>query len=170
MLILDEPTNHLDVDAREALIQALNAYSGCVVIVSHDRHMIEMTADRLVLVDSGTAREFDGSLDDYIDFVLRKEPAKPGKGKADPKAAADLKERQKALRQAVRDTEAALAKLTAKRDAIDRALIDPIMAEPALKKLDKAALLKARAALEAEIGTAEEAWLEASGAMEKLAA
>src|ERR687890_191801 len=62
MLILDEPTNHLDVDAREALIQALNAYTGAVVIVSHDRHMLEMTADRLVLVDQGTAREYDGSI------------------------------------------------------------------------------------------------------------
>src|SRR3954452_23764829 len=70
MLILDEPTNHLDVDAREALIQALNAYTGAVVIVSHDRHMLETTADRLVLVDDGTAREFDGSIDDYIGFVL----------------------------------------------------------------------------------------------------
>ena len=56
MLILDEPTNHLDVDAREALVQALNEYSGAVVIVSHDRHMLEMTADRLVLVDGGTAQ------------------------------------------------------------------------------------------------------------------
>ena len=56
MLILDEPTNHLDVDAREALVQALNAYDGAVVIVSHDRHMIELTADRLVLVDGGTAQ------------------------------------------------------------------------------------------------------------------
>jgi ATP-binding cassette subfamily F protein 3 len=70
MLILDEPTNHLDVDAREALIQALNAYSGAVVIVSHDRHMLELTADRLVLVDAGTAKEFHGSLDDYIAFIL----------------------------------------------------------------------------------------------------
>src|SRR3954465_7771835 len=61
MLILDEPTNHLDVDAREALIQALNAYTGAVVIVSHDRHMLETTADRLVLVDDGTARQLDGS-------------------------------------------------------------------------------------------------------------
>jgi ATP-binding cassette subfamily F protein 3 len=61
MLILDEPTNHLDVDAREALIQALNAYNGAVLIVSHDRHMLEMTADRLVLVDGGTAKDFDGS-------------------------------------------------------------------------------------------------------------
>jgi len=64
MLILDEPTNHLDVDAREALVQALNAYDGAVVIVSHDRHMIELVADRLVLVDGGRAEEFGGSLDD----------------------------------------------------------------------------------------------------------
>ncbi|MEX6953732.1 ABC transporter ATP-binding protein, partial [Pseudomonas aeruginosa] len=71
LLILDEPTNHLDVDAREALVQALNAYTGAVVLVSHDRHMLELTADRLVLVDDGTAKEFDGSLDDYIAFVLK---------------------------------------------------------------------------------------------------
>ena len=70
MLILDEPTNHLDVDAREALVQALNDYSGAVVVVSHDRHMLELTADRLVLVDGGTATEFAGSLDDYTDLVL----------------------------------------------------------------------------------------------------
>jgi len=55
MLILDEPTNHLDVDAREALVQALNDYSGAVILVSHDRHMVELTADRLVLVDEGAA-------------------------------------------------------------------------------------------------------------------
>src|SRR4028118_1839406 len=67
MLILDEPTNHLDVDAREALVQALNDYGGTVVIVSHDRHMIELTADRLVLVEGGTAVEYAGSPDDYTD-------------------------------------------------------------------------------------------------------
>src|SRR5204863_3133496 len=66
VLILDEPTNHLDVDARDALVQALNAYDGAVVIVSHDRHMIELTADRLVLVDAGTAMEYNGSMEDYI--------------------------------------------------------------------------------------------------------
>ena len=70
MLILDEPTNHLDVDAREALVQALNAYDGAVILVSHDRHMVELTADRLVLVDSGTAKEYAGSMEDYIAFVL----------------------------------------------------------------------------------------------------
>ena len=83
MLILDEPTNHLDVDAREALVQALNMYKGTVVLVSHDRHMLEMTADRLVLVDNGTAKEFDGSLDDYIAFVLKGDA---GQGDAASKA------------------------------------------------------------------------------------
>lgn len=85
MLILDEPTNHLDVDAREALVQALNDYDGAVVLVSHDRHMLELTADRLVLVDNGTAAEFTGSMDDYTDLILGRKPArseasgKPGK-------------------------------------------------------------------------------------------
>jgi ATP-binding cassette subfamily F protein 3 len=60
LLILDEPTNHLDVDAREALVQALNAYEGAVILISHDRHMVELTADRLVLVDEGTAERVRG--------------------------------------------------------------------------------------------------------------
>ena len=98
MLILDEPTNHLDVDAREALIQALNAYDGAVVIVSHDRHMIETTADRLVLVDGGTAREYDGSLDDYIALVLAKDAADSGKAGAK----ADRKEARRARRRRAR--------------------------------------------------------------------
>src|SRR3546814_12760962 len=74
-MILDEPTNHLDVDSREALVQALNSYSGAVVIVSHDRHMIELVADRLVLVDGGLAQEFNGTLEDYTDFVLAMWPS-----------------------------------------------------------------------------------------------
>src|SRR3546814_5048838 len=70
LLILDEPTNHLDVDAREALVQALGGFDGAVLLVSHDRHMPELTADRLILVDDGTACEYDGSMDDYVDMIL----------------------------------------------------------------------------------------------------
>ena len=89
MLILDEPTNHLDVDAREALVQALNDYSGAVVVVSHDRHMLALTADRLVLVDGGTATEYAGSLDDYTELVLKGDaPAKEGSGAIAGKGAA----------------------------------------------------------------------------------
>ncbi len=76
LLILDEPTNHLDVDTREALVQALNSFSGAVVLVSHDRHMLELAADRLVLVDNGTAKDFSGSIDDYTDMILGRKPAK----------------------------------------------------------------------------------------------
>ena len=91
MLILDEPTNHLDVDAREALSQALNAYTGAVVIVSHDRHMLEMTADRLILVHDGTAQEFDGSIDDYIGFVLAEtRRRRPGATRSTRRRPADL--------------------------------------------------------------------------------
>ena len=68
ILILDEPTNHLDVDARDALVEALTEFGGAVVVVSHDRHLLGLVADRLVLVEDGTAKEFDGSLDDYRDW------------------------------------------------------------------------------------------------------
>jgi ATP-binding cassette subfamily F protein 3 len=84
LLILDEPTNHLDVDAREALVQALNAYQGAVILISHDRHMVELTADRLVLVDGGLAQPYDGSMEDYIDFVLgRNQPKADASAKGD---------------------------------------------------------------------------------------
>jgi ATP-binding cassette subfamily F protein 3 len=143
MLILDEPTNHLDVDAREALIQALNAYSGAVVIVSHDRHMLEMTADRLVLVDAGTAKEFDGSLDDYIAFILGGDSRSAGQAKGKSKgnskearrAAAQAREEGQSLRKRAGQAEKELARLTEQRSALDRAMFDPASAAPEYAKL-----------------------------------
>jgi ATP-binding cassette subfamily F protein 3 len=176
LLILDEPTNHLDVDAREALVQALNAYSGAVVIVSHDRHMIEMSADRLVLVDGGTAKDFDGSLDDYIAFVLAKEPAAEGASEAKVsrkdarRAAAEAREQSQHLRKAAKAAEAELVKLTDQRSAIDRAMFDPSSAAPDLAKLTMTDLMKRRAEVEAKIEAAEAAWLEASEKLEQVAA
>jgi ATP-binding cassette, subfamily F, member 3 len=178
MLILDEPTNHLDVDAREALIQALNAYSGAVVIVSHDRHMLEMTADRLVLVDAGTAREFDGSLDDYIAFILGSDGAAAVPAKAEAKgnkkdarrAAAEAREKGQALRRRAGQAEAELSRLTEQRSAIDRAMFDPASAEPSYSKLTMSELMRRRAALEARIAAAEADWLDASEALESIAA
>ena len=170
MLILDEPTNHLDVDAREALIQALNIYTGAVLIVSHDRHMIEMTADRLVLVDQGTAGDFDGSIDDYIALVLGT-GAKPAKGerKAEKRAAPLDREKQKALRRSAREAEGELTRATTRRDAVDRALADPAKAEPQLARLATGELMRMRAGLDDEVAAAEAAWLEASEALEALA-
>ncbi|MEG3124574.1 ABC-F family ATP-binding cassette domain-containing protein [Sphingomonas sp. GB1N7] len=169
MLILDEPTNHLDVDAREALVQALNAYSGAVVIVSHDRHMIELTADRLVLVDAGQANEYGGSLEDYTDFILGKnQPKADGQkfGKKDKKAAAAAREKVSDLRKAAQDAEAKTVKLTAEVRALDQAMFDPSKAESYLKKLSMGDLSKRRAEAAAKLEAAEAAWLEASEAVE----
>lgn len=175
MLILDEPTNHLDVDSREALIQALTAYQGCVVIVSHDRHMIEMTADRLVLVDGGTARPFDGSIEDYIAFVLAKEPkgegsAKGGNRKDARREAAEAREKGNALRKSAKAAEAEMAKLGEKLSGIDRAMFDPASAAPDLARLTMTELMKQRDTVAKAIEAAEAAWMEAQEALEALAA
>jgi len=171
MLILDEPTNHLDVDAREALVQALNSYSGAVVLVSHDRHMLELTADRLVLVDQGTAREFAGSLDDYTDLILGRNQPKgesaPKASKKDRKAAAAEREQMQALRKQVRELEATIAKLGADRSAIDLAMFDPGKAAPALAKLTMGDLMRRRAEIESALEDAEARWMEASEQLEQ---
>ncbi len=172
LLILDEPTNHLDVDAREALVQALAAYGGAVVVVSHDRHMVEASADRLVLVDDGRATEFVGSLDDYTAQVLGKGPAKPegggktGNKKEDRRAAAQAREATAGLRKAVRDAEAETAKWTQRRSAIDRALFDPASGAPADAKRTAADLMRERGDVERALGKAEAAWLAASEALD----
>jgi ATP-binding cassette, subfamily F, member 3 len=171
MLILDEPTNHLDVDAREALVQALNDYAGTVVLVSHDRHMLELTADRLVLVDGGTATEFAGSIDDYTDFILGKNQPKgdavKGTTKADRKAAAAAREAQLALKKAVSDTEADLAKLEVVLTAIDRAMFDPQSADSEYMGLTMGELSRRRSKIAAAQEAAEARWLAASEALEK---
>ncbi len=170
LLILDEPTNHLDVDTREALVQALGDYNGAVVVVSHDRHMIEASADRLVLVDAGRAKDFAGSLDDYTDSILGRSPGGEGKPrgnkKDDRKAAAAAREAQGALRKAVKDAEAATAKLTARRGEIDRALFDPKAASPEDARRTAGELMQLRGRVAAELEAAEAAWLAASEALE----
>jgi ATP-binding cassette subfamily F protein 3 len=179
MLILDEPTNHLDVDAREALVQALNDYGGTVVLVSHDRHMIELTADRLVLVDHGTATEYAGSLDDYTDMILGRNGAGASSGGGSPgaaakvsrkderRAAADAREKSKALRTAAKAAEAEIARLEARRTEIDRAMFDPSSASAADAKLTMSALMKLRAEVSAKLEAAEARWLEASAQLEE---
>ena len=85
LLLLDEPTNHLDIDAREALVNALNAYEGAIVIVSHDPNMVERVADSLWLVKDGKCRDFEGDLEDYRTFTIeaRREQRKKDKAKKD---------------------------------------------------------------------------------------
>ncbi len=175
LLILDEPTNHLDVDAREALVQALNAYDGAVLLVSHDRHMLELTADRLVLVDNGSANEYGGSIDDYTDMILGKNQPKAdggsfksGNKKEDRKAAAQAREAQQVLRKAVRDAEADLAKLSAVRSMIDAAMFDPKTAAPEYASLTMGELSQRRGKIGTAIEAAEAKWMAANEALESV--
>ena len=173
LLILDEPTNHLDVDIREALVQALNGYDGAVILVSHDRHMVELTADRLVLVEHGGATEYAGSIDDYIDFVLgRNQPrleAKAKQPKGDRKAVAEAREEAKALKKAAAAAEAVSARLAAQCSALDQAMFDPAGAAPDLATLPMSELGRRRAKLAAELEAAEARWLEVSEKLERAA-
>jgi len=171
LLILDEPTNHLDVDAREALVQALNDYQGAVILISHDRHMVELTADRLVLVDSGTAADYAGSMEDYIDFVLgRNQPKPEGKRGGEKKAKKPTGRQQEEARQsrkALADAEALVARLQAQVSGIDRAMFDPASAEPELARLAMGELSRRRSQLAGELERAEQQWLRASERLEE---
>ena len=174
LLILDEPTNHLDVDAREALVQALNGYAGAVVVVSHDRHMLALIADRLILVDGGTAREYAGDLDDYTDMILGKtgpsattKPAARPSRKEERRTAAEARERNQRLRKAAKAAEAEIARLEARRGELDRAMFDPSSASSADADRTMSELLKARAEVVARLEAAEARWLEASEAVDR---
>ena len=176
LLILDEPTNHLDVDSREALVQALNSYTGAVVLVSHDRHMVELVADRLVLVDDGAAKDYAGSLEDYTDFVLgrggvgaggeKAAPLSKADRKANKRAEAEARDRQRGLQADVTRTEKALADLTAERSRIDRAMFDPSSAGSEERGCTMSDLGRRRGDVEKRIETAEAAWIEAVEALE----
>src|SRR5690606_31960884 len=174
LLILDEPTNHLDVDAREALVQALNDFDGAVILISHDRHMVELIADRLVLVDHGTAADYPGSIEDYIDFVLgRNQPkaeARPRGEKKDRKAAARARADARQAGKDVSDAEAAIARLQAQASRIDRAMFDPEAADPELRSLTMGELARRRAEVTHELERAERNWLAASERLERQSA
>ncbi len=177
LLILDEPTNHLDVDAREALVQALNEYTGAVIVVSHDRHLLELTADRLVVVADGEAKDFAGTLAEYRGFVLGRggsnDTTSDGDGsgaklsrKDERRRAAKEREQTKALRKAVADAERKLERLAALRTDIDRALFDPKTYDGPEKNLAMTDLMKKRAEIEKAYTVAETRWLEANEALE----
>ena len=177
LIVLDEPTNHLDIDSRSALIAAVNSYPGAVILVSHDRYLIEACADRLVLVANGQAAPFDGDLDDYRKLVLaergahgrdadtrkRSTPLRAGRAQS-RRAAAERRIELAPLRRRIADAEAALVRLNA-----EIARIDAILAGSGLFARDPskaAALAKTRAQHASALAKAEEDWLEASALLE----
>ncbi|GGF47239.1 ATP-binding protein [Azorhizobium oxalatiphilum] len=168
LLILDEPTNHLDIEARAALITAINDFPGAVILVSHDRHLLEACADRLWVVGGGAVKPYDGDLDQYRSEVLSKAGRMTGDGRKDkgPAVEEDAEsDASAALRKRVRDLEAQMAK-----GEKDIAAIDKRLADPKIEKFpnDAARLQRQREEALAAMAAAEEQWLEASGELEAL--
>jgi ATP-binding cassette subfamily F protein 3 len=109
ILILDEPTNHLDIDSRRALVDAINSFEGAVLIIAHDRSLLEMVADRFWLLDDGQCLPFDGDLDDYADHVLGRTKSSDNSDR--DSASSSKGGNQKAIRQARAALRAQLAPL-----------------------------------------------------------
>ena len=180
LLIFDEPTNHLDVDSREALIHALNDYEGAVILISHDRHLLEATVDRLWVVKNGAVTPYDGDLDSYGEESLaerRKQAsaAKAAQGTAEAKVSREEERRQTAqrrtelapLRKKMTEREKRVEALQKKIASIDEALGDHSLYERAPDKAR--ALTLERSALVKDLKLAEDEWFEASLAYEEAA-
>jgi ATP-binding cassette subfamily F protein 3 len=176
VLVLDEPTNHLDIDARTALVQAMNDFPGAVILISHDRRLMELTVDRLWLVAEGTVRRFDGDLSAYRDYVRDDRKGEKAREAAGDKVNKKDQRRQNAearratadLRKAARDAEKALEKLVTQRDALVAKLGDASTYDGSTAELQK--LIQQKADLDAKIEKAEEHWLETAEALEEAAA
>eukprot|EP01037_Dinobryon_pediforme_P006269 gene6269-6341_t len=176
LIIMDEPTNHLDIDSRAALIEAINEYEGAIILVSHDRHLLEATADKLWLVDNGRVKQFEGDMDDYTRHVLSKagvnDKQKKQKVEEDPaskevvrKEAAKVRKDIAPLRKKIWALDDKIAKFEAFVKKIDAALLTP---EIYAKDPAKAALLaKQRNELMRALKIAETEWLELSAEMEE---
>lgn len=176
LLILDEPTNHLDIDSRRALIEALNDYQGAVILISHDRHLIEATVDRLWLVKDGTVSNFDGDLEEYRTQIVgggkpkedRGRPALTDEGlsKADQrKANADRRASLAPLKKKINEIESLTAKLEKSIQALDAELADPVLYEKNPAKAAQRA--KERSDAADRLAAAEEQWLELSSEYEE---
>ncbi|TRL38585.1 ABC-F family ATP-binding cassette domain-containing protein [Rhizobium straminoryzae] len=174
LLILDEPTNHLDIDSRRALIEALNEYNGAVILISHDRHLIEATVDRLWLVNDGTVAPFDGDLEDYRSIIVassRRKDDKPQAGAEEPvsksdqrKANAEKRASLAPLKKKITDLEAMTAKLEKLIQALDKDLADPALYEKSPAKAAEKAKQRSDAAQ--KLSDCEEQWLELSAEYE----
>ncbi|MDA8231607.1 MAG: ABC-F family ATP-binding cassette domain-containing protein [Magnetospirillum sp.] len=175
LMILDEPTNHLDIDARQALVAALNAYDGAVVLVSHDPHLIELVADRLWLVADGRAAPFDGDLADYRRLLLERarEARRDNRSgnragavsrKDERRAAAEARAQTAPLRKKAERAEKVLDDLQRRKTHLTETLADPGLYREPSEKVRR--LRKELADIERAVAEAEEEWLSAHEALE----
>ncbi|MFP4061254.1 MAG: ATP-binding cassette domain-containing protein [Halochromatium sp.] len=195
LLLLDEPTNHLDLDMRHALSEALQDYAGAVVLVSHDRHLLRITCDELLLVDDGHVQPFDGDLDDYPTWISQRASQRRqsaggvggvgGAGGARsapdraPHAVAskkDLRRREaeerarlQPLRQQLKRLEQRLETLSEQREQLDQRLTDSRLYEPDAKAR-LLALMDDKRQVDAELAAVEQAWLDTGEELERLQA
>jgi ATP-binding cassette subfamily F protein 3 len=173
LIILDEPTNHLDIDSRGALIEAINDYPGAVILVSHDRYLLEACVDRLWLVAGGHVKPFDGDLNDYTRYVLSSDSRENTVGaksttRPDPvqarRAAAEKRVDTAPLRKRISQAEVVIAQLTRQLQKLDTTLSDgELFAREPARAAD---LSKTRANVVAALAKAEEEWITASAALE----
>ena len=175
LLILDEPTNHLDIDSRESLVMALNDFEGAVILIAHDRHLIEATADRLWLVRNGTVHPYEGDMDDYRNDILglpksratvrEEKRSAPQKSKNEQrKANAEKRAGLAPLKKQITDTEALIDRLQKLIARLDNELAAPDLFS---KSPDKGAeLAKERADAAGRLEDAESRWLKMSAEYE----
>jgi ATP-binding cassette subfamily F protein 3 len=176
LLILDEPTNHLDIDARNELLTALNDFDGAVILVSHDRRLIEATAERLMLVADGKVTPFEGDLDDYRRYLLtgdntptqrnaaRNEPEAKASKEDARRSNAEKRAQLKPLKDKVTAAESQIATLTAELAKLDKTLSDPLLFSKDPAKATSVSKKRADAARKLE--AAEKSWLAATEAYE----
>lgn len=168
LLVLDEPTNHLDIDARESLVRAITEFPGAVILISHDRHLLDACADRLWLVKGGSVRPFDGDLEDYRKLVLADaradgsdktapSPRPSGEAQAKKGAATQVKRR-------LQEVEAEMARQSQRLKGIDALLAAPdIYTKDPAKARTLASMRRETAAA---LAHAEEEWMTLSENLE----
>src|SRR5690242_9587694 len=162
LLLLDEPTNHLDLETREALAVALAQFEGTLVLVSHDRHLLRATTEKLLIVANRTLAEFDGDLDDYRDWLLKRDAApKAAKPPPPPKPKTTNK---KPIEARIKRLEEIMNRLNTQKTSIEARLADPALYQDAeaLK-----ALLQDQAYVERELAQVEAEWLEKQAELER---
>lgn len=179
LLLLDEPTNHLDLEMRHALTLALQDFAGAMVIVSHDRHLLRSTTDLLWLIVDHSALPFDGDLEDYHQWLVKRrgsiegtadavqtEPHRAAARKDRRRQEADLRRALQPLRKKLAEIESVLEKLQAEKATINQRLTHPDLYQDSQQKECLKNLLREQGRLEQALTETEEAWLMTSEAIE----
>ena len=180
LLLLDEPTNHLDLEMRQALSIALVEYTGALVVISHDRHLLRSVCDELLIVHQGQVNEFDRSLDEYPAWLKEQEltmetgveqgdpaPSKTVNRKQQRQNQAQQRQRLKPLYNKVRSTEKKLADQQTQLADLEAKLADETLYADGSRKAELSELIKHQATVKSAIEALEMEWLEASEEIEK---